>query len=143
MSRRSTWHLFLTLIDPTQTRTETQEHLQRAIHSFDGDTTKLACKLRDQYLSTQRDPRGSAYSYAGCENAELDQPFHLYGLKAALEKTRRGTAPGRDHITVKLLASLPDSAYTMLLAYINSIWLGETPLPNEEEEEVQEDLKGK
>ncbi|KAH7933236.1 hypothetical protein HPB49_010651 [Dermacentor silvarum] len=32
MSSRSTWRLFRALIDPTQTRTETQKHLQRAIH---------------------------------------------------------------------------------------------------------------
>ncbi|KAG0415808.1 hypothetical protein HPB47_007019 [Ixodes persulcatus] len=42
---------------------------------------------------------------------------------------KRGTAPGRDMITVKLLANLPDPAYATFLAFINSIWLGETPLP--------------
>lgn len=44
---------------------------------------------------------------------------------------KRGTAPGRDKITVKLLANLPDPAYEALLAYINSIWLGEAILPIE------------
>ncbi|KAH7978163.1 hypothetical protein HPB49_004711 [Dermacentor silvarum] len=76
-----------------------------------------------------RDPRGPAYSYAGSENAELDQPFQLHDLKAALAKMKRGTAPGRDKITVKLLAILPDPTYDTLLAFINSIWLGEAPLP--------------
>lgn len=76
-------------------------------------------------------PRGPAYSYAGSENAELDQPFQLHDLKAALTKMKRGTAPGRDKITVKLLANLPDPAYEALLAYINSIWLGEAILPIE------------
>ncbi|KAH9371929.1 hypothetical protein HPB48_016985 [Haemaphysalis longicornis] len=89
MSSRSTWRLFRALIDPTQTRAETQKHLLRAIHSFDGDTSKLACKLRDQYLCTQQDPRGPAYSYAGSENAELDQPFQLHDLKASLAKMKR------------------------------------------------------
>ncbi|KAM7299368.1 hypothetical protein ISCGN_019934, partial [Ixodes scapularis] len=131
MSSRSPWRLFRALIDPTQTRAETQKHLQRAIHSFDGDTSKLACTLRDQYLCTQQDPRGPAYSYAGSENAELDQPFQLHDLKAALAKMKRGTAPGRDMITVKLLANLPDPAYATLLVFINSIWLGETPIPLE------------
>lgn len=121
MSSRSPWRLFRALIDPTQTRAETQKHLQRAIHSFDGDISKLACTLRDQYLCTQQGPRGPAYSYAGSENAELDQPFQLHDLKAALAKMKRGTAPGRDMITVKLLANLPDPAYATLLAFINSI----------------------
>ncbi|XP_049524073.1 uncharacterized protein LOC125945818 [Dermacentor silvarum] len=71
----------------------------------------------------RQDPRGPAYSYAGSENAELDQPFQLHDLKAALAKMKRGTAPGRDKITVKLLANLPDPTYDTLLAFINSIWL--------------------
>ncbi|XP_049522549.1 uncharacterized protein LOC125945037 [Dermacentor silvarum] len=44
---------------------------------------------------------------------------------------KRGTAPGRDKITVKLLANLPDPTYDTLFAFINSIWLGEAPLPIE------------
>ncbi|XP_070380665.1 uncharacterized protein [Dermacentor albipictus] len=60
MSSRSTRRLFRALIDSTKTRAERQKHLQRAIHCFDGDTSKLACKLRDQYLCTQQDPRGPA-----------------------------------------------------------------------------------
>ncbi|KAG0432996.1 hypothetical protein HPB47_020323 [Ixodes persulcatus] len=63
------------------------------------------------------------------ENVEMDQPFQLYDLRAALAKMKRGTAPGRDKITVKLLANLPDSAYQTLLDYINEIWREDTPLP--------------
>ncbi|KAH7958244.1 hypothetical protein HPB49_000194 [Dermacentor silvarum] len=96
MSNRNTWRLFRTLIDPAQTRTETQKHLQRAIHAFDGDTAKMAEVLRAKYLCTNQDSRGSAYSYAGSENTELDRPFQLHDLKAALAKMKRGTAPGRD-----------------------------------------------
>ncbi|KAH7974177.1 hypothetical protein HPB49_011667 [Dermacentor silvarum] len=109
MSSRNTWRLFRALINPTQSRTETQKNLQRAIHGFAGNKTQLARKFRDQYLCTTQDTRGTAYSYAGSENAELDQPFQLHDLKAALAKMKRGTAPGRDNITVKLLANLPDS----------------------------------
>lgn len=131
MSSQNTWRLFRALIDPTQTRAETQKHFQRAIHAFDGDTSKLGCKLRDQYLCVRRDTQGPAYSYAGSKNAELDQPFRLHDLKAALTKMKRGTAPGKDKVIVKLLANLPDPAYDALLAYINKIWLGGTPLPIE------------
>ncbi|KAH7973678.1 hypothetical protein HPB49_003892 [Dermacentor silvarum] len=34
MSNRNTWRLFRALIDPSQTRTETQKHLQRAFHAY-------------------------------------------------------------------------------------------------------------
>lgn len=43
---------------------------------------------------------------------------------------RRGTAPGRDGITVSLLANLPDQALLSLLYLINAIWDG-SPLPSE------------
>ncbi|KAH7934596.1 hypothetical protein HPB51_029037 [Rhipicephalus microplus] len=61
---------------------------------------------------------------AGSENAELDQPFGLHDLKAALAKMKRGTETGRDKVTVKILANLADQAYDALLAHINTIWLG-------------------
>ncbi|KAH7959302.1 hypothetical protein HPB49_010164 [Dermacentor silvarum] len=103
MSNRNTWRLFRALIDPSQTRTETQKHLQRAFHAYAGDADKLARALRDRYLCSQQDPLGLAYSYAGSENAYLDRCFQLHDLKAALSKMKRGTAPGRDRVTVKLL----------------------------------------
>ncbi|KAH7949545.1 hypothetical protein HPB49_012157 [Dermacentor silvarum] len=106
MSNRNTWRLFRTLIDPGQTRTETQKHLQRAIHAFDGDTAKMAEVLRAKYLCMHQDSRGSAYSYAGSENTELDCPFQLHDLKAALAKMNRGTAPGRDKVEPKFLPYL-------------------------------------
>lgn len=63
-------------------------------------------------------PRGQEYLYAGRDNEEMDKPFHLYDLKATLAKMKRGTAPGRDKVTVKLLANLPDREYEALLTYI-------------------------
>ncbi|KAH7959315.1 hypothetical protein HPB49_010240 [Dermacentor silvarum] len=88
MSSRNTWRLFRTFIAPTQTRTETQKHLHRAVHAFPGNMTQLAQKLRDQYLCTAQDSRGSAYSYEGKEHTELGQPFQLHDLRAALAKMK-------------------------------------------------------
>ncbi|KAH7966204.1 hypothetical protein HPB49_014344 [Dermacentor silvarum] len=129
MSGRNTWRLFRSLIDPAQTRGETQRHLHRAFHNFQGSTTQLALSLRDRYLCTEQDPRGPEYHYAGRENSKLDAPFQLHDLRAALAKMRRGTAPGRDELTVKVLANLPDTARQSLLEYMIVIWSGETPLP--------------
>ncbi|KAM7301961.1 uncharacterized protein ISCGN_017478 [Ixodes scapularis] len=71
---------------------------------------------------------GPEYEYAGRPNPDIDAPFTLHDLRAALAQMRRGTAPGRDRITVTLLTNLPDSAYLHLLEYINQIWDGR-PLP--------------
>ncbi|KAH7944912.1 hypothetical protein HPB49_001730 [Dermacentor silvarum] len=128
---RSTWRLFFALNNPNQTRAKTQKHLQRAIHAYDGDTTKLVQALRDKYFCSIQDLRGSAYSYAILENAERDRPFQLHDLKAALARMKTGTAPGRDTVTVKLLTNLPDPAYLHLLEYFNHIWDRGTPLPKD------------
>ncbi|XP_077525665.1 uncharacterized protein LOC144137607 [Haemaphysalis longicornis] len=129
MSHRSTWRFFRALIDPSQTRTETQKHLQRALHAYAGDADKLSQALRDKYICGPQDSIEPAFSYAGSENADLDRCFQLHDLKAALSKMKRGTAPGRDQVTVKLLANLPDPAYLHLLDYFNQIWEGREPLP--------------
>lgn len=129
MSSRNTWRLFRSLIDPLQSRGETQKQLHRAFHNFQGSSSQLAQTLRDKYLCQIQDPRGQEYLYAGRDNTELDRPFQLHDLRAGLAKMRRGTAPGQDKITVKLLANLPDPAYEALLEYINAIWRGEHPIP--------------
>ncbi|KAH7960842.1 hypothetical protein HPB49_023880 [Dermacentor silvarum] len=105
MSSRNTWRLFHALIDLTQTRTETQKHLQRAVHGFAGNTTLLEHKVREQYLCTTHNTRGTAYSYAGSENAELDQPFQLYDLKTAPAKMKQ--SPKRDLVSPDNAARRP------------------------------------
>lgn len=115
---------------PAQTRGEAQKQLRRALHSFQGTNSQLADDLCARYLCRTTDPNRNAYEYAGRENSQLDAPFEMCDLKAALKKMRRGTAPGRDLITVKLLANLSDDSYRHLLQYINAIWDGQ-PLPTE------------
>ncbi|KAH7954723.1 hypothetical protein HPB49_021312 [Dermacentor silvarum] len=121
MGSRGTWRLFRSLLDPSSTRGETQRQLRRALHGFLGTSAQLADKLRDRYLCRTVDLVGPEYQYSGRPNPELDAPFTLPDLRAALAKMRRGTAPGRDGITVTLLANLPDSAYLSLLHLMNSV----------------------
>lgn len=128
MNSKGAWRLFRSLIDPTQTRGETQKQLRRALQGFHGTNSQLADALCDKYLCRMLDPDKTAYEYAGRENHQLDAPFAMHDLKAALGKMRRGTAPGRDHITVTLLVNLSDDTYWHLLEYINAIWDGQ-PLP--------------
>ncbi|KAH9379491.1 hypothetical protein HPB48_006987 [Haemaphysalis longicornis] len=62
MSNRSTWRFFRALIDPSQTRTETQNHLQRALHACAGDADKLPQALRDKYICGPHDSIEPAFS---------------------------------------------------------------------------------
>lgn len=130
MSSKSAWRLFRSLLDPSTTRGETQRQLHRVLHAFQGTTDELARELCDRYICRTIDPAGPAYTYSGAPNTDLDAPYTLSDLRFALTKMRRGTAPGRDGITVSLLANLPDQAHLSLLHLINSIWDG-SPLPTE------------
>ncbi|KAH7974549.1 hypothetical protein HPB49_016558 [Dermacentor silvarum] len=51
MSSRNTWRLFRSLIDPTQTRSETQNTSLAHYTTFQGNTEQLANALRSQYLN--------------------------------------------------------------------------------------------
>lgn len=126
MDSKGTWRFFHSLIDPTQTRGDTQRQPRKALHGYQGTTAQLA----DTLFCRMEDPNGPQYRHEGKQNSVLDAPFTLQDLRAALAKMRRGTAAGRDHITVKLLSNLPDSAYLQLLEYINQTWDGR-PLPSE------------
>ncbi|KAH7940759.1 hypothetical protein HPB49_005366 [Dermacentor silvarum] len=109
MSSRETWRLFRSLIEPSQTRGEAKKQLRRALEGYQGTTARLADTLCDRYLCRTEDPSGPEYTYSGKLNQQLDAPFELHDLKAALAKMRRGTAPGRDRITVKLSRTQPTS----------------------------------
>ncbi|KAH7938245.1 hypothetical protein HPB49_021836 [Dermacentor silvarum] len=111
MSFKGTWRLFRSLINPSQTRGKTQKQLRRALQGYQFTTAQLADTLGDRYLCRTEDPSGSEYTYSGKLNQQLDAPFELHDLKVALAKMRRGTAPGRDRMTVELLANLPGSGY--------------------------------
>ncbi|KAH7961662.1 hypothetical protein HPB52_011173 [Rhipicephalus sanguineus] len=95
-----------------------------------GPTSQLANDLCDRYHSRTVDPMGPEYMYSGLPSTGLEAPFTLPGLRAALAEMKPGTAPGRDDITVTLLANLPDSAHLSLLHLINEVWKG-APLPAE------------
>ncbi|KAH9372040.1 hypothetical protein HPB48_012764 [Haemaphysalis longicornis] len=64
MSNRNTWRFFRALIDRSQTRRETQKHLQRTLHVYAGDADKLAQALRDKYICGPQDSIGPAFTYA-------------------------------------------------------------------------------
>lgn len=52
-------------------------------------------------------------------------------MKTAISKINRKAPPGRNKITVTLLAKLLDPAYETALVFVNSIWPGNACLPIE------------
>ncbi|KAH7980500.1 hypothetical protein HPB49_016693 [Dermacentor silvarum] len=95
MSSRGTSRLFRSLIDPSQTRGETQKQLRRALQGYQGTTAQLADTLCGRYLCRTEDPSGPECTYSGKLNQQLDAPFELHDLKAGLVKMRRAEADNR------------------------------------------------
>ncbi|KAH7938200.1 hypothetical protein HPB49_021597 [Dermacentor silvarum] len=56
---------------------------------YQGTTAQLADTLCDGYLCRTGDPTGPEYTYFGKPDQQLDAPFELDNLKAALVKMRR------------------------------------------------------
>ncbi|KAH7954725.1 hypothetical protein HPB49_021314 [Dermacentor silvarum] len=54
--------------------------------------------------------------------ALCSEPIRVYELKAALDQTRRRSAPGADRITFQMLRNLADAEKERLLECFNTIW---------------------
>lgn len=100
MSSKETSRLFRSPTNPAQTTGGIKR--QRVMHGFQGNSQQRADSLFDKYLCCIEDPVNQRYKYAGTRNETLDAPFELHHFEVALAKVERGTAPGRDHITVKV-----------------------------------------
>ncbi|KAH9368214.1 hypothetical protein HPB48_009563 [Haemaphysalis longicornis] len=64
----------------------------------------------------------SYMDYSGEPNSDLDRPFTLRELEAALVGNAKRSAPGEDAITYTALRNLPDNAKEFLLQIFNQAW---------------------
>ncbi|KAH7960416.1 hypothetical protein HPB49_019278 [Dermacentor silvarum] len=99
MSSKSAWRLFMSLLDPSTTRGETQRQLRRAYYAYPGPTSQLANDLFDRYLCRTVDPKGPEYHHkaqmAGLQQL-TEEVRSLWDIQQqCLEQERRsqGTNP--------------------------------------------------
>ncbi|KAL1470170.1 hypothetical protein MTO96_024565, partial [Rhipicephalus appendiculatus] len=59
---------------------------------------------------------------SGQIQALCNEPVHMHELRAALERTRRRSAPGADGITFQMMRNLADAEQERLLVCFNTIW---------------------
>jgi ribonuclease HI len=55
-------------------------------------------------------------------NHQLDDPFELHELKAAISFSKQGSAPGPDKITYEFIKHLSNFSLKILLFYYNTLW---------------------
>ncbi|KAH6940158.1 hypothetical protein HPB50_025966 [Hyalomma asiaticum] len=103
--------------DPTHQR----KHIRLLTHNYDGSEEDLLQKLCEKLRGpTQPATTLPSYKeYEGLPNADLDRPFTLAELHAAIARLTRKTSPGKDRIVNKHLRQLPNKALTALLQYYN------------------------
>lgn len=120
LSLTKTWNLLRYLIDPMQSRGETNKTLKRILHQYPGTTEDLFKVLQAKYIASTQPLQPTPYT--GPHNSPLDQPFIEAEFRAALTKIRKNTSPGMDQITNSALANLDDKSVTLLTAYMNQCW---------------------
>ncbi|KAH9377859.1 hypothetical protein HPB48_014659 [Haemaphysalis longicornis] len=112
---RSTWSLFKSLLGTKPTLAPT---LAKALAQ--GTASDLFNQLASLYLPPPLTP--SYMDYSGEPNSDLDRPFTLRELEAALVGNAKRSAPGQDAITYTALRNLPDNAKEFLLQIFNQAW---------------------
>ncbi|KAH6934132.1 hypothetical protein HPB50_020670 [Hyalomma asiaticum] len=81
------------------------------ISRYDGSEEDLLQKLCEKLRgpTQQATTLASFKEYEGPPNANLDRPFTLAELQAAIAKLTRNTRPGKDRIVNKHIRQLPSS----------------------------------
>lgn len=85
--------------------------------------------LEDKYINTSVSADHIS-AYNGTANPEMDRDFTTAEIRVAIDRMRRGTAPGPDQITTTLMANLSDDMLELFADQINKYWQ-EGMLPQE------------
>lgn len=109
LSTKKTWRLLRTLLGDRHTKTQQRQRVRQLTQNYDGSEEdllhKLCNKLRDPVQSVAMPPPHKEYE--GMPNSNLDRPFTLAELQAALSKLTRNTSPGKDRIVNSTSDSYP------------------------------------
>lgn len=111
------WRLLRALIDPTKTKSVTDSRIAELIYELPNDTEQIMDQLARRYLCLER--AEETLEYLGCENSELDRPVSVAEFEYELGAMKKGTAPGPDTITAKLLYNLEEGELGKLVNHFN------------------------
>ncbi|KAG0444253.1 hypothetical protein HPB47_014002 [Ixodes persulcatus] len=111
------WHLLRALIDPTKTKSVTDSRIAELVYELPSDTERIMDQLARNYLCLER--AEETLEYLGRENSELDRPVSVAEFEYELGAMKRGTAPGPDTITAKLLYNLEEGELRKLVNHFN------------------------
>lgn len=107
----------------------TAHHLRRLIHNYNGTQEDFIAELKKPLEAHPSVNPPTIPPYTGLENPELDEPFTVAEIQAAVHNLTRNTTPGRDKVPNKLLRNLDNITLENLLTYINLQWMNGTLPP--------------
>lgn len=117
-----TWQLLRHLLNEDSTKAAKGRKLKEVVGRSVRDlgVQKVKDWLKNKFLG--KGEKTCGVRYEGPENPELDKPFEMWELRAALTKANRRSAPGLDGISNSVLSNLSDEGLEKLLDLYNKVW---------------------
>ncbi|KAH6947241.1 hypothetical protein HPB50_017769 [Hyalomma asiaticum] len=111
LSTMKMWQLTRALLDDGPTKTHQREHIPLLTHNYDSSEEGLLHKLHEK-LRSPAEPATTLPSFKEYENppnSDLDQPFTLAELHAAIAKLTRNMSLGKTSYSTSTPDSFPIS----------------------------------
>ncbi|KAG0415419.1 hypothetical protein HPB47_007395 [Ixodes persulcatus] len=120
LGTKDAWQFLRHLLDPSKSKRNTSQNLQKIVRDFPGTNQDLLEQLKLRYIGSFSDEE--YHDYVGEPNPELDVPFSFEEVWSALQDLGRNTAPGEDRVQNTLLRNLDAGSVQTLLEHINQVW---------------------
>lgn len=120
MSLAKTWNILRHLLDPTQSKTQTNIKLKKTRHAYQGEDKDFIKEIEQTYIGNIT--CSDLPAYKGVVREELDAPITEAEVRAELIRLKTKSAPGPDGITNKILRNLDDESIIALTKYMQQVW---------------------
>lgn len=123
------WNLLKQLLDDTQSKRNHTLAIDRLVHKVTSEgasTNEVMDEVARRYLPIGQSGPEAYPAYDGKANEDLDAPFSVSEVRAALQGLNGRSAPGPDGISNRLLRNLDDGSIELLTKEINEAWAAGT-----------------
>nr|XP_050031219.1 uncharacterized protein LOC126527422 [Dermacentor andersoni] len=121
LSTARTWQILRGLLDPSKSKRESSNSIQRLIHLFQGTDEQLLEEVRKKCYGTG-EPEGYRGEYRGEDNPDMDRPISREEVVEVIRSATKNTAAGADRVRNSLIRNLSDGAIDQLVRYLNTLW---------------------
>nr|XP_050042881.1 uncharacterized protein LOC126540138 [Dermacentor andersoni] len=121
LSTARTWQILRGLLDPSKSKRESSNSIQRLIHLFQGTDEQLLEEVRKKCYGTG-EPEGYRGEYRGEDNPDIDRPISREEVVEVIRSATKNTAAGADRVRNSLIRNLSDGAIDQLVKYLNTLW---------------------